>query len=134
MNNNDFSEVLKDFLAGLGLPLTPRLDYLNEGEDLVIYALPGGKVEDEDMAGIQILSLPYEIAIKSKDQQKVNATLWKINTELSKIGLELPSLNNSYTFLSLKVETPSLNDVNDQDYYIYLLDLQATIEVERSLN
>ncbi|AMB82587.1 minor capsid protein [Streptococcus phage Javan535] len=134
MNNNDFSEVLKDFLAGLGLPLTPRLDYLNEGEDLVIYALPGGKVEDEDMAGTQILSLPYEIAIKSKDQQKVNATLWKINTELSKIGLELPSLNNSYTFLSLKVETPSLNDVNDQDYYIYLLDLQATIEVERSLN
>ena len=134
MNNNDFSEVLKDFLAGLGLPLTPRLDYLNEGEDLVIYALPGGKVEDEDMAGTQILSLPYEIAIKSKDQQKVNATLWKINTELSKIGLELPSLNNSYTFLSLKVETPSLNDVNDQDYYIYLLYLQATIEVERSLN
>lgn len=134
MNNNDFSEVLRVFLAGLGLPLTPRLDYLNEGEDLVIYALPGGKVEDEDMAGTQILSLPFEIAIKSKDQQKVNATLWKINTELSKIGLELPSLNNSYTFLSLKVETPSLNDVNDQDYYIYLLDLQATIEVERSLN
>lgn len=134
MNNNDFSEVLKDFLAGLGLPLTPRLDYLNEGEDLVIYALPGGKVEDEDMAGTQILSLPYEIAIKSKDQQKVNATLWKINTELSRIGLELPSLNNSYTFLSLKVETPSLNDVNDEDYYIYLLDFQATIEVERSLN
>jgi hypothetical protein len=134
VNNNDFSVVLKDFLTGLGLPLTPRLDYLNEGEDLVIYALPGGKVEDEDMAGTQILSLPYEIAIKSKDQQKVNATLWKINTELSKIGLELPSLNNSYTFLSLKVETPSLNDVNDQDYYIYLLDLQATIEVERSLN
>lgn len=134
MNNNDFSEVLQDFLAGLDLPLTPRLDYLNEGEDLVIYALPGGKVEDEDMAGTQILSLPFEIAIKSKDQQKVNATLWKINTELSKIGLELPSLNNSYTFLSLKVETPSLNDVNDQDYYIYLLDLQARLEVERSLN
>lgn len=133
MNNNDFSEVLQEFLVGLGLPLTPRLDYLNEGEDLVIYALPGGKVEDEDMAGTQILSLPFEIAIKSKDQQKVNATLWKINTELSKIGLELPSLNNSYTFLSLKVETPSLNDVNDQDYYIYLLDLQATIEVERNI-
>lgn len=134
MNNNDFLDVLHEFLEGLGLPITPRLAYLKEGEDLVIYALPGGKVEDEDMAGTQILSLPFEIAIKSKDQRKVNAVLWKINTELSKIGLELPSLNNSYTFLSLKVETPSLNDVNDQDYYIYLLDLEATIEVERSLN
>lgn len=134
MDNNDFSDVLKDFLVGLGLPLTPRLDYLNESEDLVIYALPGGKVEDEDMAGTQILSLPYEIAIKSKDQQKANAILWKINTELSKIGFELPSSNNSYTFLALTVETPSLNDADEQGFYIYLLDLQATIEVERSLN
>lgn len=134
MDNNDFSDVLKDFLVGLGLPLTPRLDYLNESEDLVIYALPGGKVEDEDMAGTQILSLPYEIAIKSKDQQKANAILWKINTELSKIGIELPSLNNSYTFLALTVETPSLNDADEQVFYIYLLDLEATIEVERSLN
>lgn len=134
MNNNDFSEVLQDFLAGLGLPLTPRLDYLNEGEDLVIYALPGGKVEDEDMAGTQILSLPFEIAIKSKDQQKANAILWKINTELSKIGFELPSLNNSYTFIALTVETPSLNDADEQGFYIYLLDLQARLEVERSLN
>lgn len=134
MDNNDFSDVLKDFLVGLGLPLTPRLDYLNESEDLVIYALPGGKVEDEDMAGTQILSLPYEIAIKSKDQQKANAILWKINTELSKIGIELPSLNNSYTFLALTVETPSLNDADEQEFYIYLLDLQARLEVERSLN
>lgn len=134
MDNNDFSDVLKDFLVGLGLPLTPRLNYLNESEDLVIYALPGGKVEDEDMAGTQILSLPYEIAIKSKDQQKANAILWKINTELSKIGIELPSLNNSYTFLALTVETPSLNDADEQGFYIYLLDLQARLEVERSLN
>lgn len=134
MDNNDFSDVLKDFLVGLGLPLTPRLDYLNESEDLVIYALPGGKVEDEDMAGTQILSLPYEIAIKSKDQQKANAILWKINTELSKIGFELPSKNNSYTFLALTVETPSLNDADEQGFYIYLLDLQARLEVERSLN
>lgn len=134
MNNNDFSEVLANFINTLGLPLKYKLDYLSEDESLSVYPLPGGKVEDEDMAGTQILSLPYEIAIKSKDQQKLNAILWKINTELSKIGLELPSLNNSYTFLSLKVETPSLNDVNDQDYYIYLLDLEATIEVERSLN
>lgn len=134
MDNNDFSDVLKDFLVGLGLPLTPRLDYLNESEDLVIYALPGGKVEDEDMAGTQILSLPYEIAIKSKDQQKANAILWKINTELSKIGIELPSLNNSYTFLVLTVETPSLNDADEQGFYIYLLDLQVRLEVERSLN
>lgn len=134
MNNNDFSEVLANFINTLGLPLKCKLDYLSENESLSAYPLPGGKVEDEDMAGTQILSLPYEIAIKSKDQQKLNAILWKINTELSKIGFELPSLNNSYTFLALNVETPSLNDADAQGFYIYLLDLQARLEVERSLN
>lgn len=132
MNNNDFSEVLLDFINGLNLPLTARLDYLSEYDDLVIYALPGGKVDSEDMAGNQTLSLPFEIAIKSKDQQLVNTILWQINTALSALDLELPSANNSYEFLSLSVETPALNDLNEQEYYIYLLDLTAKIEVERN--
>ena len=66
MNDNDFSEVLANFINTLGLPLKCKLDYLSENESLSVYPLPGGKVEDEDMAGTQILSLPYEIAIKSK--------------------------------------------------------------------
>ena len=134
MNDNDFSEVLANFINTLGLPLKCKLDYLSGDDSLSVYPLTGGKVEDEDMAGTQILSLPYEIAIKSKDQQKLNAILWKINTELSKIGFELPSSNNSYTFLALTVETPSLNDADEQGFYIYLLDLKARLEVERSLN
>lgn len=134
MNDNDFSEVLANFINTLGLPLKCKLDYLSENESLSVYPLPGGKVEDEDMAGTQILSLPYEIAIKTTDQQKLNAILWRVNTELSKIGFELPSLNNSYTFLTLTVETPSLNDADEQGFYIYLLDLKARLEVERSLN
>ena len=134
MNNNDFSEVLANFINTLGLPLKCKLDYLSEDESLSVYPLPGGKVEDEDMAGTQILSLPFEVAIKSKDQQKLNAILWKINTELSRIGFELPSSNNSYTFLALTVETPSLNGADERGFYIYLLDLQARLEVERNLN
>lgn len=133
MNNIDFSEGLRNFINTLGLPLKCKLDYLSEDESLSVYPLPGGKVEDEDMAGTQILSLPYEIAIKSKDQQMLNAILWKINTELSKIGFELPSSNNSYTFIALTVETPSLNDADEQAFYIYLLDLQARLEVERNI-
>ena len=129
MNDNDFSEVLANFINTLGLQLKCKLDYLSENESLSVYPLPGGKVEDEDMAGTQILSLPYEIAIKSKDQQKLNAILWKINTELSKIGFELPSLNNSYTFISLTVETPSLNDADEQGFYIYLQDITANLTI-----
>lgn len=131
MNNNDFSEVLLDHLNGLNLPLTARLDYLGEQDDLVIYALPGGRVEEEDMAGTQIVSLPFEVAIKTKDQSLANGILWQVNTSLSTFDLDLPSANGSYTFLSLTVEAPSLNDLNEQEYYIYLLDVTARLEIER---
>ena len=110
INNNDFSTVLLNHIKKLNLAIPARLDYLGEHEDLVIYPLPGGKVEAEDMAGTQTVSLPFEIAIKSQDQSLTNATLWLINTSLSQLDLDLPSLNQSYEFLGLEVAKPFLND------------------------
>lgn len=131
MNNNDFSEVLRDFINTLNLPLTCTLDYLSEKEGLVLYPLPGGKVEDEDMAGTQTVSLPFEIAIKSRDQALNNTILWQINAALSKMDLNLPSKNKSYNFLGLAVDKPYLNDLDEQGFYIYLLDVTASLEIER---
>nr|DAD60978.1 MAG TPA: Minor capsid protein [Caudoviricetes sp.] len=131
INNNDFSTVLLNHIKKLNLAIPARLDYLGEHEDLVIYPLPGGKVEAEDMAGTQTVSLPFEIAIKSKDQSLTNATLWLINTSLSQLDLDLPSLNQSYEFLGLEVAKPFLNDLDEQDFYIYQLDITASLEIER---
>nr|DAE55433.1 MAG TPA: Minor capsid protein [Caudoviricetes sp.]DAN76400.1 MAG TPA: Minor capsid protein [Caudoviricetes sp.] len=131
INNNDFSTVLLNHIKKLNLAIPARLDYLGEHEDLVIYPLPGGKVEAEDMAGTQTVSLPFEIAIKSKDQSLTNATLWLINTSLSQLDLDLPSLNQSYEFLGLEVAKPFLNDLDEQGFYIYQLDITASLEIER---
>lgn len=131
INNNDFSTVLLNHIKKLNLSIPARLDYLGEHEDLVIYPLPGGKVEAEDMAGTQTVSLPFEIAIKSQDQSLTNATLWLINTSLSQLDLDLPSLNQSYEFLGLEVAKPFLNDLDEQGFYIYQLDITASLEIER---
>ena len=132
MNDNiDFLEVLCDHINSLGLPITAQLDYLEEDEDLVLYPLPGGEVESEDMAGTKTVQLPYEVAIKTKDHQLNNTILWQINSALSKIDLELPSNNNTYSFLSLEPDAPSLNDLDEQGFYIYLLDITARLEIER---
>lgn len=131
INNNDFSTVLLNHIKKLNLAIPARLDYLGEHEDLVIYPLPGGKVETEDMAGTQTVSLPFEIAIKSQDQSLTNATLWLINTSLSQLDLDLPSLNQSYEFLGLEVAKPFLNDLDEQGFYIYQLDITASLEIER---
>ncbi|WP_164683832.1 minor capsid protein [Streptococcus hyointestinalis] len=131
MKNIDFIERLRDKINALDLAIEARLDYLDEKEGLVIYALPGGKVEDEDLAGTQTVSLPYEIAIKSQDQALNNVILWQINAALSSFDLNLDSSNGSYTFLNLTVEAPSLNDLDEQGFYVYLLDVTARLEIER---
>ena len=130
MNNNDFSEVLRDFINTLGLPLTCRLDYLSETEGLVLYPLPGGKVEKEYMNGKQDISLVFEVAIKTTDHQKTSSILWSINYALADFNLELPSQNNSYQFRGLEVSQPFLNDRDDQGFYVYMLDITAKIETD----
>ena len=129
MKGNDFSEILNDFINTLGLPIRCRLDYLSEEESLVVYPLPGGKVEKEYMNGKQDISLPFEVAIKTTDQEKNNSILWAINHALSDFDLELPSKNNSYQFRSLEVSQPFLNDRDEQGFYVYMLDLKAKLEV-----
>lgn len=129
--NNDFAEVLLEYIKGIQEKIPSKLGYLTEKEGLVIYPLPGGDVVDEDMAGTQIVDLPFEIAIKSKDHKLIDNTLWQINTALSKIGLELPSQNNSYNYLGLEVKKPYLNELDEQGFYTYLLDVTASLEIER---
>ena len=129
MNNNDFSEALRDFINTLNLSLTCRLDYLSEKEDLVLYPLPGGKILKEYMDGKQDISLVFEVAIKTLDHQRTSSILWTINHALANFDLELPSKNNSYQFRGLEVSQPFLNDRDDQGFYIYMLDVTAEIEV-----
>ena len=131
MHENDFSEVLLEHIKSVQAKIPSKHGYLDEKEGLAIYPLPGGNVVDEDMAGTQIVDLPFEIAIKSRDQELNNNTLWQINAALSKMDLELPSKNGSYEFLGLKVDKPYLNDLDEQGFYIYLLDVTASLEIER---
>lgn len=131
MHENDFAEVLLEHIKSVQSQIPSKHGYLDEKEGLVIYPLPGGNVVEEDMAGTQIVDLPFEIAIKSKDQKLIDNTLWQINTALSKIGLELPSKNNSYNYLGLEVKKPYLNELDEQGFYTYLLDVTASLEIER---
>jgi len=132
IQKNDFADVLLEHIKGIQDKIPSKLGYLAEKEGLVLYPLPGGEVVDEDMAGTQTVSLPFEIAIKSRDQELNNNTLWQINAALSKMDLELPSKNGSYEFLGLKVDKPYLNDLDEQGLYIYLLDVTASLEIERN--
>lgn len=128
-NNNDFNVVLRDFINTLGLPLACELDFLSELDSLVLYPLPGGKVERVYMDGSRDVTLIFEIAVKVKNQQVASECLWEINKALSEFDLDLPSQNNSYIFNNLTTTQPSLNERDEQGFYIYLQDITANLTI-----
>lgn len=130
ITNNDFQIVLCNYVNTLNLGLKARIDYFNEKDDLVINLISGGRVEQLFMDGSQEISLPYEIAVKSKDNQRANAIIWTIHSYLSQFGIQLPSLNDSYQFLEMEVAKPSINGQDEQGFFIYTLTLTAKLEIK----
>lgn len=128
-SNNDFNVVLRDFINTLNLPLACELDFLSELDSLVLYPLPGGKVERVYMDGSRDVTLIFEIAVKVKDQTTASECLWEINKALSEFDLALPSQNNSYIFNNLTTTQPSLNERDEQGFYIYLQDITANLTI-----
>lgn len=134
ITNNDFQIVLCNYVNTLSLGLKARIDYFNEKDDLVINLISGGRVEQLYMDGSQEISLPYEIAVKSKDNQRANAIIWTIHSYLSQFGIQLPSLNNSYQFLEMEIAKPSVSGQDEQGFFIYTLTITAKLEIKGDNN
>lgn len=128
-SNNDFNVVLRDFINTLGLPLACELNFLSELDSLALYPLPGGKLDRVYMDGSRDVTLIFEIAVKVKDPQIASECLWEINKALSEFDLDLPSQNNSYIFNNLTTTQPSLNERDEQGFYIYLQDITANLTI-----
>ncbi len=131
-NNKNFQQVLLDHINNIKhIPLKARLDYFEDDkDDLVINALSGGVIDKEYMDGTREVSLPFEIAIKCKENKKAIDTIWLINGELSSLDIDLPSTDNSYTFLSLSVDKPGINGKDEQGYFVYSMQVIAKLEIQ----
>lgn len=129
-NNKNFQKVLLDHINAIPeLGLHARLDYFKDDvDDLVVNSIPGGTIDKEYYDGTREVSLPFEIAVKSKSNQLASDIIWLINGNLSEFDLELPSTDNSYTFMSLDVGKPGINGQDEQKFFVYTLQLTAKIE------
>lgn len=130
-NNQNFQIVLLAHINNIkDIPLKARIDYFEDDkDDLVINALSGGTIDKEYMDGTREVSLPFEIAVKSKTNVVANDIIWLLNGDLSDFDLDLPSTDNSYTFLSLKVDKPGINGKDEQGYFIYSMQVIAKLEI-----
>ena len=124
----DFMERLNDQINGIeGLPISSKLGYLDHGESLVLYPLPGSTPIAEYMDGTRDEQLNYEISMKSKSQDKINKTLWLVARTLERVK-SIISLDNSFEFQNLTLTNmPYVNNTDEQGWYTFNLNVQAVI-------
>ena len=63
---------------------------------------------------------------------KMELRIWwsgLVCSALSDFNIQLPSLNGSYQFLSLEVGKPAINGRDEQDFFIYTLNIKSKLEV-----
>lgn len=130
-NNRNFQEVLLARINQIpGIDIRARIDYFNdENDDLVLNAVSGGTVDKEYMDGTREVSLPFEIAVKSKNHKRANDIIWQVNGDLSELDIDLSSPDGTYTFLSLRVEKPGIDGRDEQGYFIYSMQVIAKLEI-----
>lgn len=130
-NNKNFQKVLLDHINAIpDLGLHARLDYFKDDvDDMVVNSIPGGTIDKEYFDGTREISLPFEIAVKSKSNQLASDIIWLINGDLSEFDLELPSTDKSYNFMTLEVGKPGINGQDEQKFFVYTLQLKAKIEI-----
>lgn len=126
----DFIDRLKDVVNGIpDLPIHCKIGYLGAEESLVVYPLPGSKRVAEYMDGIHDDVLNYEFAVQSKNPQIINDTLWMIQDALEDLE-ELESQDGSFEFDSIEITgKPFINQIDDQGWTVFLLDVKAKITV-----
>jgi len=109
------------------LPLPIRKGYLSEEESLVIYPIPGGQVGRRYYDGTKEEQLNYELMMQANDGNAVELTLWQISDFIERLD-HLESQTDSFQFNNITIASkPFLGPAQEQDWFVFLLQIQATI-------
>ncbi|HEL2552978.1 TPA: minor capsid protein [Streptococcus suis] len=124
----DFLNQLKNHInENLNLPFQMKIGYLDDQESLVVYTLPGSSVKRVYYDGTRELTLNIEIAIKSKQGQLAEESLWRI-ASLLEVLEDLPSANRSFELEDIEVTSrPFMNEVHEQGWLVFLLNAKVNI-------
>lgn len=125
----DFVERLKDSINTINLPLKMRTGYLSDKETLVVYPSPGSRVVQQYMDGTKDVNLNYQIAMKSKDGELINNTLWIIQNYLEAL-MSVNSNDNSFEYNGLVIANkPFISEADEQGWFVFLLDVTANVTI-----
>jgi len=120
---------LADKIDSLGFRTKCLVDTLSDKESIAIFSLSGGQTKFAYYDETENKSLPFDIAIKTKDMQFAYQTLNQIARELDGIKV-LKSLNDSFVLDSISVRSePNKIGSDTDEYSIHVITIMAELTI-----
>lgn len=129
----DFLDSFVDKVNAIeNLPSRLKKGYLGQGESFVVYGIPGSEITEVYMDGSYEESLNFEIAMQSQNPEMLYDVLWVVQTKLEQFT-DVPSKSGRYDFEEIRITNkPFINQVNEQGWFVFLLDFTAVITIQKN--
>lgn len=103
-------------------------DYADETESLGVYSMAGGQVTNMFYDGRKEKTVLYQVAISTKRQIVANKVLFEIDKALSHASIQ--SSNGSYELNEIVPQPPKMEGRTEDGWYLFTMDITATIITE----
>lgn len=133
MADSDLMERLLAYVNSQPIPAPVTIGYLGPLDQTTLCPLPGSQVLSGAMDGSITVSQPFEFSVQTKDQQAAYTELGMLYAVLSKLGIDIPSKNDSYEFEGLECGKPFLASQDESNKYILQMDVTVTITTKGSI-
>ncbi|ATE84840.1 hypothetical protein vBOeSunk162_12 [Oenococcus phage vB_OeS_unk162] len=108
-----------------GMNLT--IGFLTPNNPLTILDGSSSTVLERFMDGGQIVSYPYQIAIRHTSQEVISQVLYEIYEYLNNDDFSIESSNNTWQFETASATKQQPSGKDQENNYVFVLNLQITI-------
>ena len=129
---NNFIYKIVTYIKELKLDCKVNIGIFDEEESLVIVPTEGSQIIHEYMNGCADIRLPFEIKIKSRNQEKAFTKLSKVMNHMRCMGEFLEAgEENDHTLLNVMIDQiPTFVGKQDDSYFYY----STKVTVDLSIN
>jgi hypothetical protein len=129
---NNFIYKIVEYIKELELDYKVNIGIFDEEESLVIVPVEGSQIIHEYMNGCADIRLPFEIKIKSRNQEEAFTRLSKVMNHLRGIGDFVEAgEDKDHTLLNIVIDQiPTFVGKQDDGYFYY----QTKVTVDLSIN
>ena len=115
----NFIYTLVDYIKELEIVSPVRVGIFDDGESLVVIPVEGSEVIHEYMDGTLDIRLPFEIHIKSKNQENAFNVLSEVMNHMRNIGEFLDEKDQNHALLGVAIDQIPFFETSTEDGYFY---------------